>query len=431
MPQAFRIAVVTVGCRANQADSAVLLRGLDPGAVEIVDDFAAADLIVINTCCVTAEAERDCRRLARRALGLAPGARVVLTGCAVTALPGFAARIDPRLERRGGGPDDPRDLAAWVNGLARAAARGAPRSRPARRRTRALLKIQNGCDHGCAYCIVPRARGAPRSLPAERALEELEHLAAEGWPEVVISGVQLGAWGVDLPGRPSLTDLLGRMADRVGQGSRLRLSSIEPWSLSDDLLDLVAGHPRICPHLHVPLQSGDDVVLRAMNRGYRAADWLERVAAARRRIDGLGLGTDVLCGFPGENEEAFGRTLDAVSRAGVSYVHAFPFSPRPGTAAETMDGRPPREAARMRVRRARAVGDEAGRRFRALLEGSVREVVVEKRRGAGYVGLTDNFVPVDIPSAAASPGDCMPARLEHGQEPGRMIAVPEPMEQTP
>jgi threonylcarbamoyladenosine tRNA methylthiotransferase MtaB len=425
---ACRIAVATVGCRANQADSAALIRGLELAAIEIVDDFADADLIVINTCCVTAEAERDCRRLARRALTAAPGGRVVLTGCAVTALPGFAARIDPRLEQRGGGASDPRELADWIRGLAGPAAREAGAPPAARRRTRALLKIQNGCDHHCTYCIVPRARGGPRSLPAPAVLAEAERLAADGWPEVVVSGVQLGAWGVDLPGRPALADLLERIADRLGGRSRLRLSSIEPWSLDDGLLDVIGGHPRICPHLHVPLQSGDDGVLRAMNRGYAAENWLERIAAARSRIDGLGLGTDVLCGFPGEDEAAFDRTLATIAAARVSYLHAFPFSARPGTSAAGMDGRPAVRVARERVRRVRALGEEAQGRFRASLEGTVREVVVEKRRGAGHAGLTDNFVPVDLPGGRVSPGDCVRARLERGREPGRMTAVPEPRE---
>ncbi|HUT77221.1 MAG TPA: radical SAM protein, partial [Polyangia bacterium] len=297
-----------------------------------------------------------------------------------------------------------------------------------RGRTRALIKIQNGCDHGCAYCIVPRARGGPCSLSPERVLEELERLTAEGAPEIVVSGVQLGAWGVDLPGRPTLDGLLARMADRLGDRSRLRLSSIEPWSLSDGLLELVGGHPRICPHLHVPLQSGDDRVLVAMNRGYRAAFWLERIGAARRRIEGLGLGTDVLCGFPGEDEDAFARTIEVIAEAGVSYLHAFPFSPRPGTAAATMGSRPTREVARERVRRARALGEEAGRRFRSALAGTVREVAVERRRGANHAGITDNFVAVHVPGPDVRVGFLLPARLELGPDPDRMTAVPEPRE---
>jgi threonylcarbamoyladenosine tRNA methylthiotransferase MtaB len=172
-------------------------------------------------------------------------------------------------------------------------------------------------------------------------------------------------------------------------------------------------------------------VLATMNRGYRAADWLERISAARRRIDGLGLGTDVLCGFPGEDEDAFGRTLGAVDAAGVSYLHAFPFSPRPGTAAAGLGRRSPRETARERVRRARALGREAGRRFRAALVGSVREVVVEGRRGANHGGITDNYVAVLLGDPDARPGDLLSARLELGPDPDRMTAVVQPREQTP
>ncbi len=415
-----KVAIVTVGCRANQADSAAVVRHLDGRTVRVVRELETADVTVINTCCVTAEAERDCRKLARRALGASPHARVVLIGCAVNASSGFGDGIDDRLERREGADGAPDRIAAWINGLA-----GAPNEHVVEEiipaavlgRTRALLKIQSGCTHCCAYCIVPRARGPERSMPRQAVLAEAARLADEGSGEVVLTGVQLGAWGIDLDSKPRLADLVLEVADTVAPG-RLRLSSIEPWSVDEDLIQAIASHPRICPHLHIPLQNGDDRILDEMGRGYSSTDYLSVVRRLREQIPDVALGTDVLLGFPGESEQAFENTLNVLAEISPAYVHAFTYSPRTGTRAAKMSSRVPREVAKQRTRKVRELGGESTQRYRATQLGQMREVIIEEERPEGLTGLTDNFIPVVISAKdRGTPGGLAMTRL-HAASPG-------------
>ncbi|MFO8071776.1 MAG: MiaB/RimO family radical SAM methylthiotransferase [Polyangia bacterium] len=418
-----KVTIWTVGCRANQADSARLARYLDGAAVLLSKNEDDCDLVVINTCCVTAEAERDCRKLARRALRRYPGARVVLTGCAVSAGRDSAWKLGNRVERRGGGDVDPLELAGWINELAGGSTPAAP-PRPAFfGRARPLLKVQSGCDHGCAYCIVPRARGAPRSLPPELVEEEAALFAEAGYRELVLTGVQIGAWGRDLTPKRSLAELVELAADRFAPG-RVRFSSLEPWAVDERLLEVVGGHPRICPHLHLPLQSGDDEVLALMRRGYRGGDFVRLVEAARRNVDGLALGTDVLLGFPGESAGALQHTLEVLETVRPAYVHAFPYSPRPDTPAAGLDApTPSRGEARRRVRVVRELSDRLGREFRAGLIGTRREILVEQSDERGASGLSEDYVRVAVHCASATPGELLAARLEQGWERDRISAV--------
>ncbi len=418
-----KVTIWTVGCRANQADSSRLARHLDREAVLLSENEDDCDLVVINTCCVTAEAERDCRKLTRRALRRRPGARVVLTGCAVSAGLDSAWKLESRVERRGGGDVDPLLLAGWINELAGGSTPPAAPRPVSLGRTRPLLKVQSGCDHGCAYCIVPRARGAPRSLPPELVGEEAARFAEAGYRELVLTGVQLGAWGRDLSPRRSLAELVELAADRFAPG-RVRLSSLEPWAVDEVLLEVVGGHPRVCPHLHVPLQSGDDEVLALMRRGYRRRDFVRLVEAARRNIDGLALGTDVLLGFPGEDDKALQHTLEVLEAARPAYLHAFPYSPRPGTPAAELDvAGPSRGEARRRVRVVRELSDRLEREFRSGLIGASREILVERIDEQSAIGLSEDYVHVAVRGASAVPGDLLAARLEQGRERDRIRAV--------
>jgi threonylcarbamoyladenosine tRNA methylthiotransferase MtaB len=416
MQRRVKISVCTVGCRANQADGEALLRGLDGARFEAVGDLARADAVVINTCCVTSEAERDCRKLVRRALREPQVAAIVVTGCAVTAFPGFVDRLgfgsDPRIEAAVA-PGEVRDrlerIAASLPDGASGEHEDGVEPRP-QKRTRALLKIQNGCSHGCAYCIVPRARGPERSTPIAEAMEGAARLAGEGHREIVLTGVQLGAWGVDLPSRPRLAELVTKVADRIAPG-RVRLSSVEPWSVDAALLDAVAGHSGVCAHLHVPLQSGADRVLGLMGRGYTTRDFAALAESAHARIPGLAFGTDVLCGFPTEIGDEHALTLRSLAELGFTYVHAFPYSPRPGTRAAMLGGSPGRTVAKARVREVRAAGAWLARRFVESQIGAVREVIVEESRGGVARGVTDNFLSVEI-SGAAKVGDLVRVRIE-------------------
>jgi threonylcarbamoyladenosine tRNA methylthiotransferase MtaB len=270
------------------------------------------------------------------------------------------------------------------------------------RRTRALLKVQDGCDLGCAYCVVPRLRGRPVSRDPADALEEARRLTEAGAREIVVTGINLGLYGRDTGG--GLVPLLRRLLDTPGL-ERLRLSSLEPMTIDGELLDLLGASPRLCPHLHVPLQSGDDAVLRRMGRPYDAAAFrrlVERIAGCRERV---GLGVDVLAGFPGESEAAFAATLALIESLPVTYLHAFAFSPRPGTPAAALPGQVPPQVRRARVAELRALDARLRRRFRERLRGRRVTVLVERVRRGEYEGWAGEYVRVRGRSAEAAAGE--------------------------
>jgi len=439
-PCSFRL--VAFGCKVNQYDSQVLRETLRRQGWREVDE-GEAELVVIQTCTVTAQAGRKARRLARRLAREVPGARIAMTGCladsepeALKELPGVAWVL---------GNEDLRDPGRLVGELGGNAEPNAPPEiTELTGHTRAFLKIQDGCDMGCAYCIVPRVRGASRSRPRAAIVAELRRLLASGHREVVLCGIHLGHWGRDTG--HELGDLLEELAgvaaedpDRRPVDWRLRLSSIEATEVEGPVLEALARHPeRIAPHLHLPLQSGDDRVLRSMRRWYSAEGYLAICERIRTLLDRPALTTDVILGFPGEDEAAFENTLDVVRRAGFSRVHAFPFSPRPGTPAarpETL-GRPVAPET-LRERKARL--DELARRladeFRRGLVGRDERIVLE-----GDVGLAGRYQRVRLPHGErpASPGllDVTIEGIDGEELLGRRIAprsagAPPPTEPTP
>ncbi len=417
-----KIAMVTVGCRANQADSATLLRQLDSRVLEIVSKVELADLVVINTCCVTAEAERDCRKLARRALAASENTRVLLTGCAVNALPDFQRSLgkdgEDRIEILQEGSETGLSVVARIGQLVNqtedvsADVGFSPRVLG---RTRALLKIQNGCSHHCAYCIVPRARGPEQSMKRETVLRQARRLNDEGFNEVVLTGVQLGAWGMDLPGTPGLAGMVVEVAEAMAPG-RVRLSSIEPWSVDDALIDAVASHDRVCPHLHIPLQSGDNRVLDAMGRGYQIMEYLRTITKIKHAIPDVAIGTDVLFGFPGEDQVAYENTLAALTEMEPAYLHAFPFSKRPGTRAVDLPNQLPRPIAKERVRTGRALGATWTEKYRAGQLGQWREILIEETKNQGIRGLTDTFIPVVMSDGPFEAGELVTGRLQPAED---------------
>lgn len=421
-----KVAVSTVGCRANQSDSSRLVRHLDPKLIELVDDPQSADIAIINTCCVTAQAERDCRKLARRALS---SSRLILTGCAVSADPGFAEGLGAKAEARGGGDRDPRELADWLNDLAaeRLSVCAAP-FHPDRfdaagllGRTRGLLKVQSGCRHMCAYCIVPKARGPERSVPLGDVIAEVAAMRDHGVREIVLTGVQLGAWGKDLPGRPVLAELTRRAAEAASPG-RIRLSSLEPWSLTEGLAEVVAEHPGVCRHLHLPLQSGDDGVLQRMRRGYTARQYLEAIDRVRHRCEEIAIGTDILTGFPGEDEAAFANTMEVLRTLAPAYVHAFPYSPRKGTPAAGFPDRPAKTAAKARVGKVRRFAEDSSLVYRRRFVGSQRRAIIEDAQNAEARALTDNFIPVTLVADEAETGTIVDVRIVDVASDGRVVA---------
>lgn len=395
-------AIDSFGCRVNQAEGTALAERLMAAGLCPVPPGGEPDLVVVNTCAVTAEAARQCRQRIRRARRR--GARVAVTGC--YAHPGA---IDDALRSIADvvcvEPDKDRAAERIVGRIAGDAIARSSEPRGEREvltRSRALLKVQDGCPASCTYCIVRIVRPEPRSLPPEEAAERVRRLVGAGYREIVVCGIHLGLYGADLPAgpggaKPDLVSLLRALLEVEGLG-RLRLSSIEPREVSDDLLALMAAEPeRLCPHLHLPLQSGDDAVLGRMNRPYTAAAFLETVAGVREALDAPALTTDVLAGFPGEDEAAFGRTLELVREAQVSRLHVFPYSRRPGTAAAAMDGRVPGDVVRERCGRAMALGRELAAAYRARLVGREGRVVVESLDADGSAaGTSERYVRVRI-----------------------------------
>ena len=413
-----RIAFATVGCRLNQFETDALRGKAEAGGFVIVPFAEEADVYVINTCTITAEADADSRQLVRRAVRKNPTAVVAVTGCYAQAAPERAAEI-PGVDLVLGNVEK----AALFQHLREARPTGSARIRVAdisgqRRvdgdeygpgidpdRTRAFLKVQDGCSYACSFCIVPTVRGPNRSLPADRILSEIRRLAAAGFPEVVLTGIHLGTYGRDLDPRTSLTDLCARIAD-LPEAPRVRLSSLDPHEVGPDLIRLLAASPRFCRHLHLPLQSGDDAVLERMRRTHTAMQFRALVERLVAEIPGIAVTADVIVGFPGEDEAAFQRTYDLLAALPIAGLHVFRFSPRAGTEAADYPGQPPRAVKAARSRALRALAAEKALTFRRGFLGETLELAVLHRdRSDGMLeGLSDNYLKVWFPGNAALRG---------------------------
>jgi threonylcarbamoyladenosine tRNA methylthiotransferase MtaB len=392
----------TLGCKVNQADSRELAARLRARGLEI-GGAGPPDVVVVNTCAVTATADAKARKLVRRLAREHPEAVLVVTGCGAQAgttdfgrLPGVTAVV-PGSDR-----ESLADQVAGMLGIDTAIAVGEDAVREARAtawtadRTRAFLKVQDGCDHGCSYCIVPRARGPMRSRPREEALTELRGLAEIGIPEVVLVGIRLGAYGVDR-GDTRLADLV--RATKEVSIPRLRLSSIEPLDVTEELISALADHPTLCHHLHLPLQSGDDGILRDMARGYTASDYVELARRLRRAWPDLSLTTDLLVGFPGESEAAFGRSCAMVREMGFTRVHVFPYSRRPGTPAATRPDQVPDPVKKDRCQRLIGVGEESAAAVAKGFIGRPAAVLFETHEDGRGVGFTSHYLRAAVPTA--------------------------------
>jgi threonylcarbamoyladenosine tRNA methylthiotransferase MtaB len=420
------VAIATLGCRLNQVDSAELQAALEARGFRTVAPDGAADVVVVNTCTVTARAEFSDRQAIHRAVRRNPRARVVVTGCWAQTNPEAVART-ASVDLVAGNADKPR-LAELIDELLRSPRAGAvltvspfqadgalAEAAVARtpNRSRAFLKIQEGCQHRCAFCIVPLARGASRSRAPQFVLDEVIRLVGDGHPEIVLTGVDLGHYGADLAPRTSLAALLAALVQVRGL-RWLRLSSLLPAYFTEPLLDLVTSSPAIAPHLHVPLQSGSDRILRRMRRPYTAAMYrrlVERLAAAR---PGLGLGADVIAGFPGETEADFAATLDLVQALPFSYLHVFPYSDRAGTEAAGMAERVETRVVTERSRRLRDLARAKSLAFRRALVGSMPDALVletRDRRTGQLVGLTGHYVEVIFDGPQALQRRMTPVRV--------------------
>ncbi|MGQ9584978.1 MAG: tRNA (N(6)-L-threonylcarbamoyladenosine(37)-C(2))-methylthiotransferase MtaB [Anaerolineae bacterium] len=393
-----KVYLTFVGCKLNLAEIEELGRQLRGAGARLVEAPEEADLCVFNSCTVTATAAGKSRRKVRQLLRRAPTAQIMVTGCHATEAPGELRGLSPRV--RVVDNEGKEGIATWVNahmGARRQPAESAScgASEPPALRTRAFIKIQDGCNNACTYCVVRLARGPQRSRPPEAVLEDVRQRVREGYREVVLTGVHVGAYGQDLG-----TDLVFLLRELLAETGvqRLRLSSIEPHDLTPALLDLWED-PRLCPHLHLPLQSGCDATLRRMGRRYTAGEFGAQVAAAREAIPDLAVTTDVIVGFPGETDEEFAQTLRFVRGLGLARVHIFPFSPRPGTPAADMPNQVPLPVIRERCQALTAVALESGRQFVRRFLGREMDVLFEQcvgpaRGDATWSGLTGNYLRV-------------------------------------
>jgi threonylcarbamoyladenosine tRNA methylthiotransferase MtaB len=397
------VEVVTFGCRLNAAESEVIRREAERAGL--------TDTVVVNTCAVTAEAVRQARQTIRALRRERPQAKIVVTGCAAQTEPQTFIAM-PETDRVLGNADK-LHAASWTDthaafGLGEAAKAmvndimavketAAHLIEGFEGRTRAFVQVQNGCDHRCTFCIIPYGRGNSRSVPIGAVVEDVRRLVANGYPEVVLTGVDITGYGADLPGAPKLGTLVKKILKHVPELKRLRLSSIDSVEADRDLIDAFAGDARLMPHLHLSLQSGDDLILKRMKRRHGRTDAIAFCAAMRRLRPDMVFGADLIAGFPTETEEMFRRSLDLVEECGLTHLHVFPFSARAGTAAARMP-QLPRAVVKERARRLRERGILALRRHFDAEIGATRRVLAESCER----GRTEQFTPVKLAAPAAS-----------------------------
>ena len=393
------VEVVTFGCRLNAYESEVIRqRAAEDGL---------SDAVIFNTCAVTNEAVRQARQAIRKVRRERPGARLIVTGCAAQIDPAaFAAMSEIDLVLGNG---EKTAAGAYVPALA-----DAPRVRVndimsvretaghlidgLKDRARAYVEVQNGCDHRCTFCIIPFGRGNSRSAPAGEVVEQIRRLTAEGYREVVLTGVDVTSWGSDLPGQPTLGQLVARILKLVPDLPRLRLSSIDAAEIDPDLLQCLATEPRLMPYLHLSLQAGDDMILKRMKRRHSAQQALDLVASVRAVRPDVAFGADLIAGFPTETDEMFANSIALVEQAGLAFLHVFPFSPRPGTPAARMP-QLERGLIKQRAARLREAGDKALIRHLAAQVGRQLQGLVERPGTA----RAEDFTEIHF-DAAAEPG---------------------------
>jgi threonylcarbamoyladenosine tRNA methylthiotransferase MtaB len=413
--------IITFGCRLNAFESAIMRDHARAAGLD--------DLVVVHTCAVTAEAERQARQAIRRARRARPGARIVVTGCSAQIAPetyGAMAEVDQVVGNR-----DKLDAALW-QGLAarpRVVVRDIMSVRETAHhlvdgfdgRARAFVQVQQGCDHRCTFCIIPYGRGPSRSVPAGAVVEQTRRLLEAGYLEVVLTGVDLTSYGKDLPGAPTLGQLVRRLLRLVPELPRLRLSSIDPAEVDRDLIDLVASEPRLMPHLHLSVQAGDDLVLKRMKRRHGRAEVIDLCDRLRALRPDLAFGADLIAGFPTETEAMFARTLELIDEAGLTWLHVFPYSARRGTPAVRM----PQVAKALRQERAARLRHAGERAVAAFLEdqlGRRAQVLVERH----HRGRSETFAPFriegdDLPRPGAI-ATVLGERVENGALVGRRVA---------
>lgn len=392
-----KVEVVTQGCRLNAFESEVIRKHAQAAGL-------AKDTIIVNTCAVTAEAERQARQAVRRAKRENPEAEIVVTGCAAQINPGqFADMVETD---RVVGNVEKMEATTWnplrndqarinVNDIMSVTETAGHLVDGFVEHTRAFVQVQQGCDHRCTFCIIPFGRGNSRSVPAGQVVQQITQLVDSGVKEVVLTGVDISSWGGDLPGTPPLGNLVKRILKLVPDLPRLRLSSIDSVEIDKDLIDTLATEPRLMPHFHLSLQAGDDMILKRMKRRHLREDAVRICQELRAARPDVVFGADLIAGFPTETDDMFQNSLKLIQDCGLTYLHVFPYSERDGTPAANM---PPVEVKTRKARAAelRGAGEVAQRTFYLSKSGQSATILMEKNN----IGRTEHFVPVEIPNAS-------------------------------
>ena len=402
--QSRRIALHTFGCRLNQSETAAIENSLAANGFRIVDVKEPADVIVINTCTVTENGDADTRRFVNKINRLNPRARIALIGCQaqiqkekLTELPnvhwvvGNARKMElAEILSATWQRPEPQVIAPTIDRVSFTV----PVAGVDRQHTRANLKIQDGCDFFCSFCEIPYARGRARSREFDDILKEARILAESGHRELVITGINVGTYNYE---GKTLMDVLAAL-EKIAGLERLRISSIEPTTIPFELIARMGRGGKLCRYLHIPLQSGDDAVLHAMKRKYSTGEFLQFIRRAKETVDGLCIGTDVIVGFPGENESSFERTFNFLLEAPVDYFHVFSYSARPTAKAKKFDGQIPAAIIHERSRRLRELSQRKRRMFYESLVGNEETVLFEQQKAGEWLGLTDHYVRVKVRS---------------------------------
>lgn len=415
-----RVALTALGCKVSQVDTEAMEGLFKKRGYEIVPFGEIADVYVINTCSVTSLGDRKSRQMIRRARRQNENAIIAVTGCYAQVAPekikGMeGVRVILGTKDRARIVDDVEQAmeSGLINRVSSVMEADAFEEIPLYEmpsRTRAFLKIEDGCQNFCSYCIIPYARGPVKSRRLSNIRQEAEKLAAAGFQEIVLTGIHLGAYGKDLPGKITLVDAC-REVLKVPAFRRLRLGSLESVELSRELFDLIREENRFCAHLHLPLQAGSDAVLKAMNRHYDTAEFARLIRKVEEALPGVAISTDVIVGFPGETEKLFQESLDFAAQMNFSRMHVFPYSRRKGTPAAEMDGQVPEPVKKSRVHRMGELAERKAREFHQKFLGKTMEVLFETTREEISDGLTENYIRV-YTEDTVDPGRIYGVRLE-------------------
>jgi threonylcarbamoyladenosine tRNA methylthiotransferase MtaB len=435
------VAFHTLGCKLNYSETSALARLFEQNGYLPVKFEEGADIYVLNTCSVTEQADKECKKIVRQALRQQPDAFVVVTGCYAQLKPQEIADI-PGVDLVLGAGEKFRVL-DYVDDLSKAQGKGMVRAGEVRDvntftasfsfgdRTRSFLKVQDGCDYKCSFCTIPLARGASRSDTVENVLKNARQIAAGGVKEIVLTGVNLGDFSPPPGGQGgAFIDLIQEL-DKLEEISRFRISSIEPNLLTDEIIAFVAESQRFMPHFHVPLQSGNDKQLREMRRRYRRELYAGRVATIKRLMPHACIGCDVIVGFPGETEEDFLETYRFIQNLDISYLHVFTYSERANTPAAEMPGIVPVEERRRRNHALRGLSEMKRRAFYAEHLGTVRPVLFEQHKNPALIsGFTDNYVRIEMPFEAGRANEIAPVLLENLTADGEACMASEPLSES-